>query len=92
MVVASSHMHRRLPFSRADGQRAQQGKPVSRLADVGGTRAWDTLVPVSFKGDIVGAVGTRFSLEHADRLHFRINLWALVFTGISVIIMGYLIV
>lgn len=92
VVVASSHMQRRLPFSRTDGQRAQQGKPVSRLADVGGTRAWDTLVPVSFKGDIVGAVGTRFSLEHADRLHFRINLWALVFTGISVIIMGYLMV
>lgn len=92
VVVASSHMRRRLPFSRADGQRAQQGKPVSRLADVGGTRAWDTLVPVSFKGDVVGAVGTRFSLEHADRLHFRINLWALVFTGISVIVMGYLMV
>jgi two-component system, NtrC family, sensor kinase len=92
VVVASSHMPRRLPFSRADSRRARQGKPVSKLADVGGTRAWDTLVPVSFKGDIVGAVGTRFSLEHADRLHFRINLWALVFTGISVIVMGYLMV
>jgi two-component system NtrC family sensor kinase len=91
-VVASSDLHRRLPFSRADGERARKGKPVSRLADVGGARAWDTLVPVSFKGDIVGAVGTRFSLEHADRLHFRINLWALVFTGISVIVMGYLMV
>jgi two-component system NtrC family sensor kinase len=91
-VVASSHMQRRLPFSRTDAKRAQQGKPVSRLADVGGTRAWDTLVPVSFKGDIVGAVGTRFSLEHADRLYFRINLWALVFTGVSVIVMGYLMV
>lgn len=92
VVVASSHMPRRLPFSRADSRRARQGKPVSKLADVGGTRAWDTLVPVSFKGDIVGAVGTRFSLEHADRLRFRINLWALVFTGISVIVMGYLMV
>jgi len=89
-VVATSNPNNRLPFVRADGQRVQQGKTVSKLSSVGGTRAWDVLVPVSFKGVTAGAVSTRFSLEHADRLYSRIDLWALIFTGIAVIMMGYL--
>lgn len=90
IVVATSNPQSRLPFVRADGQRVQQGKTVSKLSSVGGTRAWDVLVPVSFKGVTVGAVSTRFSLEHADRLYSRIDLWALIFTAIAVIVMGYL--
>jgi two-component system, NtrC family, sensor kinase len=90
VVVASSNATMRLPFNREDTERVRRGKVVSKLAAIKGIRAWDTLVPIIFEGAVVGAVATRFSLDHADRLHFRINLWALVFTGISVLLMGYL--
>lgn len=91
-LVASSHPRTRLPFSRADSTRVRQGHVVSRLAALGEQRAWDTLVPIIIEGEVIGALSTRFSLDNADRLSYRINLWALVFTGISVVLMGCLMV
>lgn len=89
-LVASSHPRMRLPFSREDGERVRRGEVVSRLAAIGGQRAWDTLVPIVVDVEVMGALSTRFSLDNADRLTYRINLWALVFTGISVLLMGCL--
>ncbi len=89
-LVASSHPRTRLPFSREDSARVRNGHVVSRLAELGEQRAWDTLVPIVIEGEVIGALSTRFSLDSADRLSYRINFWALVFTGISVVLMGCL--
>lgn len=89
-LVVSSHPQGRLPFSREDSARVRRGHVVSRLAALGEQRAWDTLVPIVVEGEVIGALSTRFSLDNADRLSYRINLWALVFTGISVVFMGCL--
>lgn len=90
VVIASSNARRRLPFDRQDGERVRRGGMVSKLTNIGNTRAWDILVPLDLDEASIGAVSTRFSLEHADRLRFRITLWGLVFTGIAVLLMGYL--
>lgn len=90
VVIASSNAKRRLPFDRHDGERVRRGGVVSKLTNIGNTRAWDILVPLDLDEASIGAVSTRFSLEHADRLRFRITLWGLVFTGVAVLLMGYL--
>ncbi len=89
-VIASTNAKRRLPFDRQDGERVRRGGMVSKLTNIGNTRAWDILVPLDLDETSIGAVSTRFSIEHADRLRFRIALWGLVFTGVAVLLMGYL--
>jgi len=89
-VMIASNGANRMPFSRDDGKRVRAGEVVARLSQQNGVRVWDVLSPVVLNHHVIGAVGTRFSLDRADRLRNRVNLWALVLTGVSVLIMGSL--
>ncbi|NIO40653.1 MAG: hypothetical protein GTO41_11010, partial [Burkholderiales bacterium] len=90
VLIGSSDANTRLPFSDEDADAVRRGSSVYKLAKLDRTRAWDISVPIVVDDAVVGAVSTRFSLDRADRLRFRINLWALAFTGLSVLLMGYL--
>src|SRR5262245_9575208 len=89
-IVATSHADRRLPFTRGDVARVQQGQVVSRLVGGSGERYWEVMAPITLGGQPAGAAAARFSLERADQAAARTRAWAFALTAASVIVMGLL--
>ena len=78
-VVATSHGDRRLPFTRHDVARVQQGQVVSRLIESPGERYWEVMAPITLAG--VACRGRRGSLlarprRPGRRPHPRLGLRA----------------
>lgn len=89
-IVATSHADRRLPFTRADVARVQQGNVVSRLISGPEERYWEVMAPITLAGTPAGAAAARFSLERADQAAARTRAWAFALTAASVLVMGLL--
>lgn len=89
-VVATSHPHTRLPFTRRDADQVRHGRVVSRLIERGDQRYWEVAAPITLEDGVAGGVSVRFSLGRADALAERIRLAALGATAASVLIMALL--
>lgn len=90
-VVATSHAHHRLPFTRRDVEQVREGAVVSRLVAQGGERYWEILAPITLSGTVAGAVAAKFSLDRAGQLAARARTWTLVVTMVSVIVAAVLV-
>ena len=89
-IVATSHPDRRLPFTRENVARVQQGQVVSRLIAGPEERYWEVMAPITLAGVPAGAVAARFSLERADQAAARTRVWAFALTAASVVVMALL--
>jgi signal transduction histidine kinase len=89
-VVATSHPHERLPFTRADAAPVRRGGVLSRLVHEQERRYWEVVAPVTLDGAVAGAVAAKFSLERADARAAVTRRRALLLTLLSVVVMGLL--
>jgi len=89
-IVATSHADRRLPFTRVEVARVQQGQVVSRLIAGAEERYWEVMAPITLAGMPAGAAAARFSLERADQAAARTRAWAFALTAASVLVMALL--
>jgi signal transduction histidine kinase len=90
-IVPTSHVAGRLPLTREEGRRVQEGQVISRLIEgAAHGRYWEVVAPIRLHDLVAGAVAARFSLERADRLASRIRRSAVALTAASVLLMGLL--
>jgi signal transduction histidine kinase len=89
-VVASSHAHTRLPFTRVDAEPVRRGRVVSRLVQQEDTRYWEVIAPVTLDDVVAGAVAAKFSLDRADAAAAAARRRAMLLTALSVLVMGLL--
>jgi HAMP domain-containing protein len=90
IVVATSHAHTRLPFTRKEADQVNKGRVASRLVTGGQGRYWEVMAPITLDGAVAGGVAAKFSLERADALAGRTTAWAFALTAASVLVMGLL--
>jgi signal transduction histidine kinase len=89
-IVATSHVAERLPLTRDEGLRVQEGHVISRLVELARGRYWEVVAPIRLQDMVAGAVAAKFSLHRADSLASRIRRSAVALTAASVLLMGLL--